>query len=182
MRKYYPLSAAGIFYACMFVFISTGANGQGMVAARLDSLFTAPGNFESLNGTVLVAEKGHIIYQRSFGLADKRNKTPNQPGSSFEIASNTKTFTATAILQLKEKGKLGPDDPLQKYFPAFPYPLITIRHLLSHQSGLPDLDIYAAILQNEPGRQFSNADIIPALIHYNKPLRFQPGDRFEYSN
>src|SRR5258708_37833114 len=90
------------------------------VAGRLDSLFMAPGNFESLNGGVLVAENGKIIYQRYFGFADLEKRKNNNESSSFEIASNTKTFTSTAILQLRDKGKFRLDDPFVKYFPSFP--------------------------------------------------------------
>src|SRR5882762_6940590 len=83
-----------------------GGNASAQtVAGRLDSLFTAPGNFESLNGGVLVAENGKIIYQRYFGFADLKKRKANNESSSFEIASNTKTFTSTAILQLRDKGK-----------------------------------------------------------------------------
>src|SRR5690349_4254538 len=110
------------------------------IATRLDSLFTAPGNYESLNGAVLIAENGKVIYQRSFGYANIDKKMVNSSRSSFNIASLTKTFTSTAILQLLEKGKLHLDDPYQKYFPSFPYPNINLRHLLTHTSGLTDLE------------------------------------------
>jgi CubicO group peptidase (beta-lactamase class C family) len=63
----------------------------------------------------------------------------NSPDTRFPIASISKTLAATAILQLTEKGKLNPTDPAAKYLPQFPYPGITIKHLLSHSSGLPPL-------------------------------------------
>jgi CubicO group peptidase (beta-lactamase class C family) len=114
-------SASLIIAATVLSFFSGNVYAQ-TVASRLDSLFMAPGNFESLNGGVLVAENGKIIYQRYFGFADFGKNQRNTESSSFEIASNTKTFTSTAILQLRDKGKLHLDDPFVKYFQPFPTP------------------------------------------------------------
>jgi CubicO group peptidase (beta-lactamase class C family) len=152
------------------------------IAARLDSLFTAPGNYESLNGSVLIAENGKVIYQRSFGFANVDKKADNSTRSSFNIASLTKTFTSTAILQLLEKGKLHLDDLYKKYFPSFPYPNISIRHLLTHTSGLTDLETYFRVLDSIPAKMFTDADIIPCIIHLHRALKFNPGDNFEYCN
>jgi CubicO group peptidase (beta-lactamase class C family) len=174
-------SALLIIAATVLSFFGRNAYAQ-TVASRLDSLFTAPGNFESLNGGVLVAENGKIIYQKYFGFADFEKNRRNAESSSFEIASNTKTFTSTAILQLRDKGKFRLDDPFVKYFPAFPYPTITIRNLLTHTSGLGNEQVYVAMLKDEPARILTNADIIPCLVKYGKPLRFQPGDNWEYNN
>ena len=152
------------------------------LAKRLDSLFTAPGNSEHLNGGVLIAENGKVIYQRTFGYADLSTKKPNTLANPFNIGSNTKTFTSTAILQLMEKGKLKLDDPVRHYFPEFPYENVTVRHLLTHTSGLSDFDMYFAVLKGQPGKVFTNQDIIPAILTYHKPLKFQPGENFDYCN
>jgi len=152
------------------------------IVERLDSLFTAPGNFESLNGSVLIAERDKVIYRRSFGFSNIDEKKLNSATSSFNIASITKTFTSTAILQLLEKGKLQLDDAFQKYFPSFPYPAITIRNLLTHTSGLTDLETYFRIIDSLPNKIFTQDDIIPAIIHLNRPLKFKPGDDFDYCN
>src|SRR3954470_24309517 len=106
--------------------------------ARLDSLFTSLYNQHEFNGNVLVVEKGKVIYRHSFGYADVRAKLLNTDQTAFNLASVSKTFTAVAILQLKQAGKLKLDDPFVNYFPDFPWRQITIRHLLSHTSGLPD--------------------------------------------
>lgn len=151
-------------------------------ANKIDSLFLAGGNNESINGNVLIAEQGKIIYQHSFGFSDLEKRETNKPNSAFNIASVTKTFTSTAILQLREKGKLQLDESFVKYFPNFPYPTVTIRNLLSHTSGLPDLEIFFEPVKKEPGRIFTNADVIPCLKLYDKPLKFQPGDDWNYCN
>ena len=85
---------------------------------------------------------GELIWSKGYGLADIENKTPMTTDTRFRIASITKTFTATAILQLRDAGKLNLDDPISTHLPWFKlqYPgaqAITIRHILTHTSGLP---------------------------------------------
>ncbi|MGC4035846.1 MAG: serine hydrolase domain-containing protein [Chitinophagaceae bacterium] len=173
MKKAFLLCFISIWYLQM--------QAQNTVE-RLDSLFTAPGNFEHLNGSVLIAESGKVIYQRSFGFSNIQEKKLNTATSSFNIASLTKTFTSTAVLQVVERGKLRLDDNYQKYFPSFPYAEITIRNLLTHTSGLTDLETYFRVLDSLPGKIFTEADIIPSIIRLNRPLQFKPGDKFDYCN
>lgn len=85
-----------------------------------------------------------LIWAKGYGFADLAKKTPATPGTDYRIASLSKLFTATAILQLRDAGKLQLDDPVSKWLPAFApthvdagSPVITIRHLLTHTSGLP---------------------------------------------
>jgi CubicO group peptidase (beta-lactamase class C family) len=98
--------------------------GANLVAQNhrsyLDDYFSALYRNQQFNGNVLVAENGKIIYENSFGFADFTQKRLNDKQSRFPIASITKTFTATAILQLKEKGKLKIDDPVIRYIKDFP--------------------------------------------------------------
>lgn len=163
----------------MLVLISHLVFGQTM-NQRFDSLFNYLYNNQLFNGNVLVAEKGKIVYQNSFGYADYATKTPNSKDSRFHLASVTKTFTSVSILQLKEKGKLKLDDKLQSYFPDFPYTDITIRHLLSHTSGLSD-DVFFETLVKDKKIIF-NKDIVPALKALKIQLLFKPGEEWEYSN
>ena len=138
-----------------------------------------------VNGSVLVGENGNILYKKSFGYADFSNNTPNSDSSLINIASISKTFTAIAILQLKEKGKLNLDDTYSKYFKQFPYPKISLRQLLSHTSGLPDMEpLFDSLIAKNPDKVFTIEDIIPALVIYSKskPLRFESGERWGYSN
>lgn len=152
-------------------------------ATTLGQYFTALAANNRFNGNILVAENGKVVYEHSFGYADFSTKRPNTALSSFPIASITKTITATAILQLKEKGKLQITDPVTKFLPDFPYPNITIRHLLSHTSGFPDYgQLFFRIIDQRPDTLFTNKDIIPAAIAGKLPLNFQPGDEFSYNN
>jgi CubicO group peptidase (beta-lactamase class C family) len=157
-------------------FCSSNLFGQ-TVPEKLDNYFTTTLN--PINGNVLVAENGKAIYKKSFGFADKKNKIPNSESSRFNIASISKTFTAVAILQLKEKGKLNIDDAVKKYLPEFPFADITVRHLLSHTSGMPDYELF-----NDIGgeRIITNQDVLPNLNKWKKPLPFKPGEKLEYSN
>jgi CubicO group peptidase (beta-lactamase class C family) len=171
-----------IFFFLLSVFFYVNAATQNTMTGPLDNLFQRLYAYGQINGNVLVAEKGTVIYKQSFGYADFAGKRLNDENSRFSIGSVSKVFTAVAILQLKEKGKLKLDDPLARYLPGFRYPDITIRHLLSHTSGLPDYELYEKLVDQSPEKVFSNRDILPALDLREKPLYFKPGEKWQYSN
>ena len=123
-------------------------------------------------GSVLVARKGKTIFNKSYGMADLEWSIPNSPTTRFNIASMTKQFTAAAILLLEDRGKLKTSDLVKKYLPDAPasWNNITIYHLLTHTSGISD---DAATYKPGP----------PELLLFNdKPLDFQPGERWSYIN
>jgi len=151
--------------------------------SRLDTFFSRLVEDQKINGNVLVAEKGTVIYQQSFGFADFARQEPNTKKTRFNFASVSKPFTATAIFQLIEKRKLKLDNRLVDYLQDFPYDSITIRHLLSHTSGLPDIEeLFTPLLKKDPAHVVINRDIIPQLEQLHKPLHFPPGQQYEYSN
>lgn len=162
--------------------ISVRAVSQKSLIARLDSFSQSLYRYGQINGNILVAEKGKVVYQHSFGYANFSLKQLNGRRSRFTLGSVAKIFTSSAILQLKDKSKLRLEEPFVKYFPDFPYPQVTIRHLLSHTSGLPDYELYAELLEKNPEKIFSNTDIIPALKAWQRPLYFPPGEKWQYSN
>ncbi len=92
----------------------------------------------SFNGAWLYAENGVIVSKGAFGFRDAENRLPMQEDTIFEMASVTKMFTAAAVMLLVREGKLGLDDEYAEYFPDYPYPGVTVRHLLTHTSGMPD--------------------------------------------
>jgi tetratricopeptide (TPR) repeat protein len=101
----------------------------------------------------------------------------------FPIASISKTITATAVLQQVEKGRLRLDDPAAKYLPGFPYPEITIRHLLAHTSGLPPYNAFFEPVRSlDPTRVLTNADFLSGLTAVKKALIYAPGDGWNYDN
>jgi CubicO group peptidase (beta-lactamase class C family) len=147
-------------------------------AGRLDSLFKDVSATSYFSGTVLVSDHGKVQYQNSKGYSDITNHRLNTGFSRFQLASVSKLFTATAIMQLVDKGKLKLDDSLAKYLRTFPYPNITIRQLLSHTSGLPDFrDVYR-IKSDHP---LKNSDIIPDLVKFGHLLA-PPGTQWNYSS
>lgn len=151
---------------------------DGALEATLDSLFRTVPDF---SGVVLVASKGKPVYHKGFGYRDFEVRSPMDTSAIFELASVSKQFTAATILMLHEQGKLAVDDALEKFIPGLPYPGITIRHLLTHTSGLPD---YQAIMDQywDKSKVAGNEDNIEYLKKYHPEKRFAPGEKYEYSN
>jgi len=127
---------------------------------------------------IAVARAGHILYEHGFGFKDAAKLKPIDPETHFEIGSVTKQFTAAAILQLKEQGKLSLDDTLAKYLPGFPHSSeISIRQLLNQTSGLADYFSVSGFDAHDLG----GFEKIVSLID-KEPLKFMPGQSFDYSN
>jgi CubicO group peptidase (beta-lactamase class C family) len=147
--------------------------------ANMTRFMDGQANHFKFNGSVLVAEKGKVIYKATFGMADfRRNKTLND-STVFELASVSKQFTATAIMLLKEANKLKLSDSLRAYFPELPYRGITIYQMLTHTSGLPDYDMNGK--WDETKIAF-NQDVINFLATEKPSMNFKPGTKWEYSN
>lgn len=167
----------------LLFFISSTTTFSQSKEVALDKYFSALSKNKHFNGNILVAEKGKIVYQKSFGYADFKNKRLNTANSQFTICSITKTFVATAILQLQDKGKLNVTDNVVKYLPEFPYPNITITHLLTHTSGLRAYDdFFDSLRLTHPDTVFTNADMLPRYANLKLPLLFQPGESVQYDN
>jgi len=167
------------FLALLFAFC-IGSYAQDRVA-QIDSLFAPVTGKPAFNGNVLIAEKGNIIYQKSFGKADLEKKLPLNSESVFELASVSKQFTAMGIMILKKQNKLSYDDSLRKFFPELPYHNITVLQLLQHTSGLPD---YMPLFNEhwDSTKIAVNSDIIKLLSQYKPDTLFAPGAKWEYSN
>jgi CubicO group peptidase (beta-lactamase class C family) len=169
-----------IIIACiMIAAVATHAQNN---LQRIDSLVGELYKNNELSGNILVASNGQITYKHSFGYADVAGTVLNNDSSAFQLASVSKTFTAVAILQLKEKGRLKLDDAVIKYLPDFPFDNITIRQLLSHTSGLIDFQVFEGPHSADTNKIFSNADIIPAIKNDKEAILFKPGEKWSYSN
>jgi CubicO group peptidase (beta-lactamase class C family) len=148
---------------------------------RIDSLVTGYVSQSEFTGSVLVSRGREIIISKGYGYSNAGSKIPNSPSTIFNIASLTKTFTAALIMKLQEAGKLSVQDRLQKYLPDYPNgDKITIRHLLTHTSGIPDY------LQDKTFQSIDQTKEIKLeqMIGFfrDKPLDFEPGTKFRYSN
>lgn len=133
------------------------------------------------NGSVLIGYKDYILYQNAMGLASLRQRNLLTEETPFQLASVSKSFTALSVLLLVQEGRVRLDEPLKTYIPEFPYPAVTVRHLLNHTSGVPNY-IGIAAGKWKDGTQRSNQDMLELLVKHKLPLRFKPGTRFQYSN
>lgn len=150
-------------------------------AKNLAHLFDSLEARDGFNGCVLVAEDGKPTFSRAIGYANLDKKQLLNTRTDFELASVSKQFTALAIMQLKEKGKLAYDDSLRQFFPALPYKGITLRHLLTHTSGLPEFLSYGKA-EVDITRINYNKDILAALPKSGDTTLFKPGTQFGYNN
>ncbi|MCP9751964.1 serine hydrolase [Ferruginibacter sp. HRS2-29] len=148
---------------------------------RIDSLVTRYSDNSEFTGTVLVASDGKILLKKGFNYRDAEKKIPNDATSIFNIASLTKTFTAALILKLEESKKLSVTDKLSKYYADFPNgDKITIHHLLTHTSGLSNYTDDPDFQKMDQSKEVTLSAMI--LFFKNKPLDFEPGTKFRYSN
>lgn len=145
----------------------------------LDQYMQAAVNVNQFSGSVLIAKGDNIIYEKTFGTLDCAGTQPLDSNSTFQLGIITEEFTAAAILLLKDEGKLKLSDPITTYFPELPYSNVTINHLLTHTSGLPDY--YEQVMKDKWGtkRYATNADIIKNLAAAKVPLAWKPGSHYD---
>lgn len=131
---------------------------------------------------VLVSRMGSVIYEKAFGLADLEMKVPNVVDTVFEIASNTKQFTALAIMQLVEQGKLSLQDSITTFIPGYPTDgyCISIEHLLTHVSGISDFMAFEEFDSTVWRLDYMPIDFIE--FFKREHLEFVPGTEYSYSN
>lgn len=167
---------------CFVLVTGCNNNPNREKAQLLDSLFTTMHERGQFNGNVLIAQNGQIIYQNCLGYADREKQILLNENTLFNTGSVSKIFTAIAIQQLEEKGLLEIGDPVKKHLPGFPYPDVTIHHLLIHAAGLPE---DSQLLQNcgwDRSKIAKNKDLLEALYTQKPPLRFTPGQSSAYNN
>lgn len=137
---------------------------------------------DSFSGVVLVERHGKVVFEKTGGLADRGRKTPVSRETRFRIGSMNKMFTAIAVLQLVDAGKLSLDDPIGEYLPEYPNrelaSQVTIRHLLTHTGGTGD--IFGSDFDAHRLELREHADYLQ--LYGKRSLEFAPGSRQEYSN
>ncbi|RYD94903.1 MAG: class A beta-lactamase-related serine hydrolase, partial [Sphingobacteriales bacterium] len=130
----------------------------------------------------LIAKNGVPVYEHYQGFRDLKTRDSMTAETPLQIASTSKPFTAAAVLQLVEKGKVGLDDSVSRYFPGFPYP-VTVRMLLNHRSGLPNYLYYMDQDKRWDRKKLAtNEDIINTLLTWNVPRSYRPDVHFSYCN
>lgn len=165
----------------LLFFIANQIFAQNENLKKLDESLITLHKRTLFNGVVLVAEKGKITYDKALGYSDLAQTQKLNLQSSFNLASVSKQFVAMLIMIQKDKKLLNFDDPVSKHLPAFPYPKITIRHLLTHTSGLPEYfdlaDEYLNTLDT-----LNNAKMLKLLAQYKPNTGFAAGKKWEYCN
>jgi CubicO group peptidase (beta-lactamase class C family) len=154
---------------------------RGSVAQAADALLGELVAQHSFRGSVLIARHGRIILSKGYDWADVAHRVPNTPHSRFRIGSITKQFTALAILQLQDQGRLHVHDHLASYLSPCPaaWRPITLHQLLTHTSGIPDYTTFPSF-PSLMTRTLTPEQLI--AVFRDKPLAFPPGSRWRYSN
>ncbi len=160
----------------------TGKTTDADMARELESYLDKLIAEDSFSGAVLVARDGVPIFRKAYGLANKSGNVPNRLDTKFNIGSLNKMFTAVAVAQLAERGKLSFDDTIGKHLPNYPNKIVadkvTIHQLLTHTSGLGNYQNEKYFAQLD--RTKTVADLMPLFA--DEPLAFEPGAKWQYSN
>ncbi|SEG15540.1 CubicO group peptidase, beta-lactamase class C family [Nonomuraea solani] len=151
-----------------------------LLRRRMHALVGAYTRLGRFSGAVLVARGDRVLFTKGYGLASHEHDVPNTPATAFRIGSQTKLFTAIAILQLQERGGLGVHDPIGRHLPGFPRgDRVTLHHLLTNTSGIPDY-VTTEGFTRVMGAPRTRRQLIDDFKHLT-PL-FEPGERMSYSN
>jgi CubicO group peptidase (beta-lactamase class C family) len=150
-------------------------------AARMEQVVQGYVGQKQFMGSVLVAKPAGVLLSKGYGYANLEWDVPNSPSSKFRLGSITKQFTAACILLLEERGKLKTSDLVKKYMPDAPaaWDKITIFHLLTHTSGIPN---FTSFPDYGPTKTLPSPAEKTVARFRDKPLDFQPGDKWSYSN
>jgi CubicO group peptidase (beta-lactamase class C family) len=169
-----------LFFALPHVALADRPSSEELTS-KIDQYMAARVDRDHFNGTVLLAKNGQALFCRGYGMANLEHDVPCAPNTKFRLGSITKQFTAMAILILQERGKLAVTDKVKKYISSAPkaWDDITIHHLLTHTSGIPNYTGFPDFLKT-----LRNPVTLDELIakFKDKPLDFKPGEKFKYSN
>ena len=152
-------------------------------AAKIDALIGQYAANRQFNGTVLVAEKGQVIFKKGYGLANMEWNIANAPDTKFRLGSITKQFTAMLVMQLVEKNKVHLTGKVTDYLPDYPKAAgdkITIHHLLTHTSGIPNYTSFPKFFETQSRGPYTPETFTKEFA--DRPLDFEPGSKFSYSN
>jgi CubicO group peptidase (beta-lactamase class C family) len=150
------------------------------ISKKVDDYLNAEQKIDNFSGSVLVAKGGTVLLDKGYNMSNFEQNVKNTAYTTFPIGSMTKQFTSMAIMQLVEKGMINEQDKVSKYIPDFPNgDKITIDNLLTHTSGLGDLSV-PELLTMKPEDSEKVDNVIN--LFKNKPLNFNPGTKFQYSN
>ena len=172
-----------LFGAPIFILMSVLCSGVSATASdarleQIDRFVSTEMSRQHIPGmAVAVVKNGEVMLAKGYGFANLEHEVPVTAHSIFQSGSVSKQFTAAAIMLLEEQGKLRLDDPIARYLPRTKarWGSITVRHLLTHTSGIPDYED-----EVDTRRDYSEHEL--AEFVGRLPRTSAPGDKFEYSN
>ena len=172
------------------VFVAAGASARAAppntVAARMSEYLSAREALGQFNGVALAMKDGKVVFQHAYGFADVEQGVRNRLDTRFSAASITKQFTAAAVLQLRDAGKLALSDPICRFVDPCPeaWRPVTLKHLLNHTGGVPDYEEALGLGSAEYAAFIGRPDNIDRILKEAaaKPLDFAPGTKWRYSN
>jgi CubicO group peptidase (beta-lactamase class C family) len=163
--------------------VLAGVSGSGQdpsLPTKIDRYLSPYVQGRNFLGAVLVAQGDKVLVNRAYGNASYALDVPNCADTRFHIASISKPFTAAAILLLEQRGRLALDDRVSKYVPDLSHgDEITLRHLLTHTSGIPNVN---DLPEYEAASRLHQTPLTLVNLFKSKPLNFAPGSKYEYSN
>lgn len=178
--KYWLVAAACLCALGCAVGVAQGVD-EAAVKARLDQVASSYTQGNAFMGSVLVVDGDRVLLDKGYGMADLEWGNANAPDVKFRLGSLTKQFTATLVLLLQQDGKLKIDDPVSKYLPDAPkaWEKITLANLLGHTSGIPS---FTEAKEFGVWRMSPHTTEEELALFRDKPLDFEPGSKFAYSN
>lgn len=188
LTSFFLLLAATLFLGQPVALLGAQQESDGLapprVHAQLDSIFAEFSDASSPGCAAGIAHGNEVRLTRAWGMADLEHGIANRPGTIFEAGSVSKQFTAAAILLLAEDGLLSLDDDIRSHVPEVPDygDLITLRHLMTHTSGLRDWGSVAALAGWGRSTRTHDHDHVLDILSRQSGLNFEPGDQYSYSN
>lgn len=173
-----------IFIVFLTAFLMAASNIHPQsIDKKIDDLMNKYHEYYAFNGSILVADKGEIIYKKGFGFANAEWDILNAPDTKFRLGSITKQFTSMLIMQLVEKGKIKIEDKISDYLSYFRKDIgekVTIHHLLTHTSGIPSYTSRPGFFENDSRDPYKPQEFIEKFC--SGDLEFEPGTQFRYNN
>ncbi|HZW17144.1 MAG TPA: serine hydrolase [Brevundimonas sp.] len=147
----------------------------------MDQVIRASADADQFSGAVLVARDGEVLLDQGYGFANREWRVPNDGDTKFRLGSLTKQFTAVGVMLLSERGLVDLDAPVNTWLPDAPaaWDRVTVRHLLTHTAGVPNFTAF----EDYEALKAQPASIASLIARFSdRPLDFQPGEGWAYSN
>jgi CubicO group peptidase (beta-lactamase class C family) len=175
------INAVRLSLRLVIVLVLSVAAAAEDTVARLNGIVESYVSSKQFMGSVMVEQDGKVLLNKGYGFANMEWEIPNTPATKFRLGSVTKQFTAASILLLEQAGKLKTDDPVKKYIVDAPaaWDKVTIFHLLTHTSGIPSFTGFSDYVTTQ-GTATTPESLVKRFR--DKPLEFQPGEKWSYSN